>query len=146
VPIIDDSFPFLEPLDFAGFGAFSNQERRSMEYFRLRTAPQLAGYFTSQLWGVALMQAASKVPALRHALVAVGSIHERFEAKDPSVLRSNDDRAQGGFALQQYLKAIRGLTDPRARQRELSLDVALMSCLLFTCFEVSLFLISMILL
>jgi hypothetical protein len=146
VPAINDSVPFFQRFVFADLGALSNKERRSLEYFQQRTAPQLAGYFASQLWDVALLQAANQVPSLRHALIAVGSIHERFEAEDPSIFRSNTDREQGGFALQQYIKAIRGLTDPLVRQRELSLDVALMSCILFTCFEVSPFLIAMILL
>jgi hypothetical protein len=132
-----EAAPLFTIVDIPPQFTLTNQEQRSLEYFRLRTAPQLTGFFDTGLWDVAMLQAANHVPAIQHALIAVGSIHERFEAKDPSIFRSNFDREKGGFALQQYVKAIRGLTDPQTRQNELSLDVALMSCVLFTCFEVT---------
>jgi hypothetical protein len=45
----------------------------------------------------------------------------------------------GVFALQQYVKAIRFVTAPIQETGKLAADVALMTCILFICFEVAKF-------
>jgi len=75
-------------------------------------------------------------PALKHALIALASLHERFEKGDRSVLKSNKDIAEGGFALQQYNKAIRCLINPYEGDTRPALDTSLVACVLFACFEV----------
>lgn len=76
-------------------------------------------------------------PAIKHAVVALASLHERFEKNDSSILSSNYDLAQGGFALQQYNRAIAELTKPFTAGQQQALDVCLVACILFACFEVS---------
>ena len=76
-------------------------------------------------------------PAIKHAVVALAALHERFERNDSSILSSNCDIAQGGFALQQYNSAIAELTKPFAVGKELPFDICLVACVLFVCFEVS---------
>ena len=110
---------------------------RSLEYFRIRTIPQLSGFFDSKFWSRYILLAAIHEPAIRHAVVALGSLHERFEAGDPSILRSNSGKLEGGFALQQYTRAISRLLDPLFKNLTQSLDVALTASVLFTCFEVT---------
>ena len=78
---------------------------------------------------------------IRHAAVALGSMHERYTSGDPTVLRPHEDAVAGGFALCQYNKAINLLVHradsvPGISSRQ-NVDVALITCLLFTCFEVS---------
>ena len=111
-------------------------ERRSFCFFRDRTAPQLAGLFASEFWDCLLPLSAHHQPAIRHAVVALSALHERFENNDNSILSSNSDVAQGGFALQQYNCAIGCLIKSVKDGEDQSVDVALIACILFACFEV----------
>ena len=111
-------------------------ERRSFCFFRDRTAPQLAGLFESEFWDCLLPLSASYQPAIQHAVVALAALHERFENNDKSVLGSNHDIAHCGFALQQYNRAIGWLIKPVKDGGNQRLDVALITCILFACFEV----------
>jgi len=43
---------------------------------------------------------------VRHAVLALGSLHERYGMGDRSIFASNLDTVQGGLALRQYYKAI----------------------------------------
>ncbi|KAL9065860.1 MAG: hypothetical protein Q9157_007331 [Trypethelium eluteriae] len=113
----------------------SPEETRSLEYFRVRTIPQLSGFLGSNFWSRYLLQTAAHEPAIRHAIIALGSLHERFEAGDSTILRSNLDKLEGGFALQQYTTAIGQLIKPLSNHSQQTLDVALTACALFTCFE-----------
>ena len=111
-------------------------ERRSFHYFRTRTALHLAGYFSSDFWDLSVSLSSHYHPIIRHAVVALGSIHERFENDDSSILSSNYDTHQGGFALQQYTYAISELTKSIARKEQQTIDTILIACILFACFEV----------
>lgn len=113
------------------------QELRSLHYFKIRTGPQLSGFFRCQFWDRLLLQAIHHEPSLRHAVIATGSLHERFEAGDTSILRPNEDIDQGGLALKQYNMAIRSLVRPGPESKP-ALDVCLTACILFTSFEVRL--------
>lgn len=76
-------------------------------------------------------------PAIRHAVVALASLHERFENNDKSILSSDYDIASGGFALQQYNRAIVCLIKPVIAGAQQGLDTSLVACILFACFEVA---------
>ena len=75
-------------------------------------------------------------PAIRHAVVALASLHERFEDNDRSILSSNYDVAQGGFALQQYNRAISCLIKPVTTGAQQTVDTSLVASIIFACFEV----------
>ena len=111
-------------------------ELRSFHFFRTRTAPQLAGYFASDFWDCLVPLSTHHQPAIRHAVVALASLHERFENNDRSILSSNYDVAQGGFALQQYNRAISCLIQPVTIGCQQTLDTSLVACIIFACFEV----------
>lgn len=106
--------------------------KRSYSFFVLQTRPQLAGFFGSDFWEKLVLQAAHHEPAVRHALVAIGSAHEMSGHRSKTV--DVDCRT---FALEQYNLAIRALLGPLARDGERAVDVCLISCILFACFEVS---------
>jgi hypothetical protein len=105
------------------------QEQRSLEYFRTRTVPELAGSFNSELWSRFILQTAQHEPAIRHAITALGSLHEHFESAE-DVHAANSD-----FGLQQYGKAIQCVVKAPTPFDGQSTDVALISCVLFTAFE-----------
>jgi hypothetical protein len=95
-----------------------------------RTRPQLAGFFSSDFWETFVLQAAYHEPAIRHAIVAIGSIHELFE-NESAIIDANRT-----FALEQYHLALRELLAPLSETGQRGVDVCLISCILFTCFEV----------
>jgi hypothetical protein len=111
-------------------------ESRSFSYFQDRTTSQLSGFFESSFWNLYIPRTVMQEPAIRHAVIALGALHERFEAGDPLILRSNQDKLEGGFALQQYTTAIGRLIEPVSNSGQQALDIALTACILFTCFEV----------
>ena len=119
-------------LDISG----TEQERSCFEFFRLWTAPQLSGFDTS-LWHQFILQASHHEPAIRHAAIALGSLHQKFAFNESSVLRSNNPPHPDAFALQQYVKAIGLLVQPISKRGKQAADVALIACVLFVCFEVS---------
>ncbi|KAL8646885.1 MAG: hypothetical protein Q9226_006671, partial [Calogaya cf. arnoldii] len=110
-------------------------ERRSFTFFKDRTLAEISGYFPSDFWERLVPVASFHEPALKHASIALASLHERFEKGDRSILKSNKDIAEGGFALQQYNKAIRCLINPRRGDIKPALDTSLVACVLFACFE-----------
>lgn len=112
------------------------QERRNFHFFRERTVPQLSGFFGSEFWEGLVPRTTHHHPAIRHGVLALGSLHERFEMGDRSIFASNLDTAQGGFALQQYNRAIQSLIKTTSTEQGRSLDICLIACVLFACFEV----------
>ena len=108
----------------------SPQSKRSFAFFVRRTSPQLAGFFGSEFWERLVLQTAHHESAVGHAIVAIGSLHELYEHQTATI------EANRSFALEQYNLAIRDLLAPRVKKREQCVDVWLISCILFTCFEV----------
>ena len=51
-------------------------------------------------------------------------------------MSSNCDVSQGGFALEQYTRAISQITKAIATKKQPTTDVVLVACILFACFEV----------
>jgi hypothetical protein len=126
--------PTVQPSSVPWYSLFnSDRERRSFQFFLEKTAPQLAGDFECAFWESLLLQSVHHEPAIRHVTVALGSLHETFE-RDVTPFRSGQLAAKGTFALHQYLSAMRCLMPtPTSSQ---PLDVCLISCILFACFEV----------
>ncbi|KAL8934041.1 MAG: hypothetical protein Q9211_005439 [Gyalolechia sp. 1 TL-2023] len=110
-------------------------ERRSFNFFKTQTIPEISGFFPSDFWHRLVPLAAHHEPALKHAVIALASLHERFQKGDQSILKSNDAIAEGGFALQQYNKAIRHLVNPCGSKP--NIDTSLVACILFACLEIN---------
>jgi hypothetical protein len=109
----------------------TDQERRVFDYFRSCTAPKLSGSFSSPFWDRLLLQATHHQPAIWHAVVALGSLHRHF---DESYFRCPDQEIDD-FATHQYIRAIALVLMPIRERGKQAADVALMACILFTCFE-----------
>ncbi|PQE05373.1 C6 zinc finger domain protein [Rutstroemia sp. NJR-2017a BVV2] len=110
----------------------TSQERRAFHYFINATAPMMAGFATERCWSEFLPRAAHYERPIRHALVALGALHEsrtmvsRGVKLDSSLLE---------FPLQEYGRAIRSLVEPFLKKERQSMDVCLLSCVLFAAFE-----------
>ncbi|KAK3673122.1 hypothetical protein LTR78_006962 [Recurvomyces mirabilis] len=113
----------------------SNQlEQHALQFFVSNSAPQLAGYFDSSFWQRTVLQAARHEPAVKHALAAIGALHEKLllgAIEYDADLQ--DERAK--FALEQCNKSITHLVDPLVADAVPNLKLLLTTCILFTCFE-----------
>ena len=116
-------------------GLVSEEERRCFDFFRSRTAVQMSGFFASEIWDRLVLQATHYEPAIRHAVLALGSLHERFVNEDQSLQKQTWSRDEGGFALEHYNLAIQSLMNP-VNSGRLNIDVCLIACMLFCSFEV----------
>lgn len=106
------------------------ESRRSFVFFMQRTRHQQAGFFGSNFWERLILQAAYHEPAIRYTIIAIGSLHELLER--PSMIQHADKI----FALEQYNLGMRHLLLPLSQNGERGIDVCLIACILFTCFEV----------
>jgi hypothetical protein len=109
-----------------------HQIQRSLNFFTHHSAPQLAGYFDSPFWQQMMMHNGSQSPAVKHAIAAIGALHERL-------LTGPDDKDSGnprkcGFALEQCNQSILHLMKPIDGNQP-DLKLLLTTCILFTCFE-----------
>jgi hypothetical protein len=109
----------------------TTEEKRGFSYFLNNTSSELSGYYDSSFWEQVLLQASVAEPALRHAVIGIGSLHESFANKR---LDYSPDKIERGFAINQYTKAIGHLRRSLATGNQQPLT-ALMSCILFVCFD-----------
>ncbi|KAH6682480.1 hypothetical protein B0J14DRAFT_573682 [Halenospora varia] len=110
-------------------------ERRSFAYFMQHTIPQLSGILTSDFWSRLVMQTAHYEPAIKHAVVALGSLHESFRRGESHTQELSLSKTERTFATSQYVRAIGLLVGPEQKEKQ-KMDVALIACVLFVCFEV----------
>ena len=81
-----------------------------------------------------ILRATIEEPVIRHAVLALSSIHERFMNGDLSTINPIRDKGEGGFALTQYNQAIQHLVKP-ANKVPQAVDVCLIACILFSAIE-----------
>jgi hypothetical protein len=118
-------------LDISG----TQQERKCFEFFRSYTIIHLSG-FDPSLWNQLILQMSHHESAVRHAAIAVGSLHQSFIHDSSSVPRSKNNPHPDTLAVQHYAKALGLLVQPIRDRGKQAADVALVACVLFICFEV----------
>ena len=111
------------------------EERRVFNVFRVRVADQMSGHFDGFFWKAIVLQAAHRENPVRHAVLALSSLAERLECGELPKDLAAKDVEEGIFALHHYNQAICEL-NALAERHELSLDVCLVTCLLFVFIEV----------
>ncbi|PYI20455.1 hypothetical protein BO99DRAFT_330771 [Aspergillus violaceofuscus CBS 115571] len=138
--------PSLSPVTFRY--ARSERDIRSFQFFCEKTVFSLAGYCGSELWSRSVLQVSQHEKPIWHALVALGALHENFEndRQIPGFWFSRE--GHDTFAVKEYLAAIRALLGPSdsgsspplhvsgSHDRRLTVDVCLISCVLFICYEI----------
>ena len=80
-----------------------------------------------------VLQAGRQEPAVRHAIAAIGALHEKLLTGAVNPEQSQDKRTQ--FALEQCNKSIQHLVKPPEATTKPDLRLMLTTCVLFTCFE-----------
>lgn len=110
------------------------EEKRGFDFYLRNTAAELSGYYDSLFWEKLILAASAQKPSLRHAVIALGALHEDFSRKRlvSSTLSAEEQESQ--FALNQYAKAMGALRRSLSSGKEEPLT-ALMSCILFVCFD-----------
>jgi hypothetical protein len=111
------------------------KDRKLLHYFCVQASHDLSGYLSSEFWSRVVLRFSHTEPAVRHALVAVSSIHLEFVTHG-----SPDDRQsrRSGYdveVLQQYNRAVRQLRSYLSGTAQPSIKVALICCALFYCFD-----------
>jgi hypothetical protein len=67
---------------------------------------------------------------VKHAVIALGALHETFE-------QDRLESAEKDFAVSQYVRALELMVKPGSKKEKgMNVDVALITCVLFVCFEV----------
>lgn len=117
------------------------EEKRAFYFFQQVTAPCISGDFDAAFWRVTVLQICQTEPAVRHAVLAVSSLHEGLGTG--TIMACTDGRsgqstqaaqAPQSFPLQQYNKAITRLLDQMNNPLTKPL-ASLLTCVLFVCIE-----------
>ncbi len=116
----------------------NEEEKRAIHFFRAEAAPVLSGSLDTSFWGRLVLQVSHSEPAVRLALMAVGSLFEHTQLKAPALGTTKANIQVSGrryaFGIQCYNKAISALMT-RIEQPDTAEEVALLTCLLFVCVE-----------
>jgi hypothetical protein len=151
-----------------------SSERRAIDYFRCHTAPGVASYFDTDFvglffrswsfledrandsfhrqWSRLVLAVSQSEPAVRHALVAVGTLNERrdvylrdvtfsksividYQLETGSTFHCQQEQHNDPFAISQYNKSIAHLANAMNSPSSNSIDTALLVCILFVCVE-----------
>ena len=116
---------------FAG----DEKERRSFDFFRNHTATVFAGYFDTSFWERLILQVSHSEPAVRHAVVALGSFHECLNVGDEGSVSKVDVHNDFQYSLQQYARSLACLRNLFLDKPDQQIDVILICCILFISFE-----------
>ncbi|RAH47405.1 Zn(II)2Cys6 transcription factor [Aspergillus brunneoviolaceus CBS 621.78] len=116
------------PIAVAVPWASTSDERRCFSFVQARTLPDALSFFDSAVWQQFLLQMVPREPAVWHAVVALGAVHQQVEAGG---VIGRAPRFWYWVAVAQSARAFaclrrRNPHDPQVR------DVTLLCCLLFT--------------
>ncbi len=114
----------------------NSTEGLAFAYFRQHTASQLQTRFHTRIWEQIALQLAHHETVVLDAIIAVGSLHRAARATTTTDTPPDDRLALQGFALDRYSRAMLRLRSyMTAIPSHRPVDVVLLSCLLFVCFE-----------
>ena len=104
------------------------EERRCFAFFRGHTVPTF-GLYDAGFWDGLLLQISHSEPAVHHAVVALGSLHELFSCG------TQFQPGRDGYTLKQYNKSLGGLNRYISSAKNASLEIVMICCLLFILIE-----------
>jgi hypothetical protein len=108
------------------------KERRALEFFFHRTAPQLSGFFSRAFWNGCVLQISINEPTIRYAMVAVSAMYEDEGMVGFSPVAGT--KGHTAFALESYNKAITSLVQVVKSNPE-SIRIPVMAAIIFVCLE-----------
>lgn len=112
-----------------------DQEHRAFDFFTSHTGPELASAMKSNFWQSLILQVCHYDPAIRHAVVALGSLSERLRINGVLTLDNKEANQRHAFAYLHYDKALKELRKQLCHGNGKSVGFTLISCFLFMCIE-----------
>ncbi|TKA81458.1 hypothetical protein B0A55_02922 [Friedmanniomyces simplex] len=108
---------------------------RTFSFFRHETVQCVSGYFHDPLWDRLVLQCYESEPAVRHAINAVGALHEeRFLGISTTKDGGDVSKVRTSFPVMQYGKALQELQSI-LRGENVSVDLIMVCILLMVHFE-----------
>ncbi len=126
------SLPSSISVTFSG----TAKERRIFHRFQVRTIPAFAGSSELEFWESLVLKVGQQEPVVRNAIVALGTLHEDYQRRDGKHSQGMMTDPSYQRALSLYGEALRRLNERLDEGNRTSAKVALISSILFTCFEV----------
>ncbi|KAE8443324.1 hypothetical protein EG329_001967 [Mollisiaceae sp. DMI_Dod_QoI] len=117
----------------------TEEESRYFMTFSEHTAHELPGFYDSTFWTQMVLQESHNVAAIRHAVIALGALTKSLETALGPGLKVNviqaTDAKHHEQAVLSHLRAIQELNQYISSSSSPQLRYALITCLLFVCFE-----------
>ncbi|KAF2003994.1 hypothetical protein P154DRAFT_485637 [Amniculicola lignicola CBS 123094] len=117
----------------SGLGLKSPEEQESFYFYRSHGARELAGFFPSVFWQTEILQASYCVPAIRHAVVALGAMHRKMIDGHAAVVPDDANDKELRFALEHSNRAIQELIRSPARNLMENKITMLACAVIFNC-------------
>lgn len=112
--------------------AFSNVvEKRYFQYFRRKTVASTNSLMDSRFWDRIVLQICHVEPAVKHAVLALSSLHQISEARNDKDLALRHQR----YADHQYQRALSAAQGLLSSSSAADIDRVLIACLVFTCYD-----------
>lgn len=109
-------------------------EKRTFDFFRSKTARCMSGYFQDPVWERLALQASYTEPVIRHAINAVGALHEERCLRADAAKTNAELNLKTDFPVHQYAKALAGLQQLLASGKA-SINIVLLCALLCVHYE-----------
>ncbi|KDN70018.1 putative C6 zinc finger protein [Colletotrichum sublineola] len=135
-----DGLPPLSPsISFFSDWAGGSREQRAFEFYRNFSVPSIfSDGVASTLWKKLVPHFCHAEPAIRHAVLAISSLHETLALPPGSNPTAEEEDNYGllanTFASEQYGKALKHLREWKPTDASPA-TVPLLACLLFICIE-----------
>lgn len=112
------------------------KERRIFHRFQVRTIPAFAGSSELDFWECLVLKVGQQEPVVRNAIVALATLHEDYQKRNGRYSKDLIEEPSYQHALTLYGKALRQLNERLCEGNRANAKLALISSILFTCFEV----------
>lgn len=104
---------FIQHVEFL---CYSKVQRRSLDYFRVRTATELSGWIDAEYWQCLALRLSATERSVRHALIALGAFHESLTGRT-----NGDDKQLTALADKEAHRAMTLLNSDVAGMSEATL-------------------------
>ena len=112
----------------------TERERHAFDYYRSRSAAILDGNVSGSFWSGLVLRLTVSEPAVRHAVLALSSLHEYASLED--VPHAADRRMSNWrFAFREYGKAMSAMREWKPKDEHDPGALPLLVCVLFVCIE-----------
>ena len=111
------------------------QERRIFHRFQVVTVPALTGCSETEFWENLVLKVGQQEPVIRNAIIALGTLHEDYQTGGGKIDRDHIRAPPYSRALSLNHKAL-GQLNNRIQNQDCDPKLAIISSILFTCFEV----------